>query len=93
MVKEKREMSNIEIFYNTESITDNETKEKRPCSIIHFNKDGEVTHEEHHNMEKLVIPESAIESFAKALIPDILEFFSTEEGQRAFAQYQEKQKE
>lgn len=85
-------MSNMEIFYNTESITDNETKEGNPCSIIHFDKDGKVTHEEHRNMENLKISKLDIELFAKALMPDILEFFSTEEGQRAFAEYQKKQK-
>lgn len=85
-------MSNMEIFYNTESITDNETKEGIPCTIIHFNKDGKVTHEEHRNMENLKISKLDIELFAKALMPDILEFFSTEEGQRAFAEYQKKQK-
>ena len=91
MGKGNRYMSKVDIFYNTEKLVCDDIKDGRPCSIIYFDKKGEVTREEHRNMENLVIPELAIESFARALIPDILEFFSIEEGQRTFDEYQKEQ--
>lgn len=38
------------------------------------------------------IPDYEIDSLARAFIPAILDFYRTEEGQREFAEWQEKRK-
>ena len=38
------------------------------------------------------IPDFEIDSLARAFIPAILDFYRTEEGQREFAEWQEKRK-
>ena len=39
------------------------------------------------------IPRYELEALARCLLPDIQAFFESEEGQREFAEWQEKQKE
>lgn len=58
-------------------------EEGRPCAVIHFDpKTGEVTGEEHYNMENIKFEKYQIESLARALLPAIQAFYATEEGQR-----------
>ena len=37
------------------------------------------------------IPQHAIESIARSILPDILAFYESEEGQREFAEWKQKQ--
>lgn len=39
------------------------------------------------------IPQNAIETIARCLLPDIIAFFESEEGQREFAEWKRQQKE
>lgn len=85
-------MSRIEIFYNTSRSVGDDIKSGRPCSIIHFDpKSYKVTHEENHNMENIEIPKHALESLARALLPDIQEFYQTEEGKKVAEQIEREQ--
>ena len=44
------------------------------------------------NMENHHLPQSAIESYARLLLPQIQEFFSNEENRREFKEYMENEK-
>nr|WP_307757154.1 hypothetical protein [uncultured Christensenella sp.] len=39
------------------------------------------------------LPQSIIDSFARFLVPEIRKFYESEEGQRALAEWQDKQQE
>ena len=39
------------------------------------------------------IPQNAIETIARCLLPDIIAFFESEEGQRVFAEWKRQQEE
>ncbi len=75
-------MGKMEIFYNTTLPVGDDIKSGRPCTIIHFDKDGEIVRTEDYNLENIKVPDYAYESIARALLPDIVEFFSSEEGKR-----------
>lgn len=85
-------MSKMEIYYNTSLPVGDDIESGRPCSIVYFDKKGNVTHQEDHNLENIEISKSALESLARALLPDIQEYFSSEEGKKAFEELN-KQKE
>ena len=80
-------MSEIEIFYNTKLPVGDDIKSGRPCSIIHFDpKTYEIKGEEHYNMQNVEVPKHALESLARALLPDIQAFYQTDEGKQIMEQ-------
>lgn len=80
-------MSEVEIFYNTSLPVGDDIKSGRPCTIIHFDpKTYAIKGEEHYNMENVKAPKHAIESLARALLPDIQAYYLTEEGKRVMEQ-------
>lgn len=82
-------MSRMEIFYNTCLPVGDDIKSGKPCSIISFDpKSGEVTNEEHYNIENVKLPKHALESLARAFLPAIQEFYETEEGKKIQEQLQ-----
>ena len=62
-----------------------------PYMIAHFNKDGEIVHEESHNMENVYLSPYAVEGIARSILPDIQAYYQTEEGQAAFEKWQAEQ--
>lgn len=62
-----------------------------PYSVLHFTKDGEITHEESHNMENVYLSPYAVEGIARSILPDIQAYYQTEEGQAAFEKWQTEQ--
>lgn len=62
-----------------------------PYMIAHINKDGEIVHEESHNIENVYIPPYAMEGLARSILPDIQAYYQTEEGQAAFEKWQAEQ--
>ena len=60
-----------------------------PTVVVHFEKDGTVTKTEEFNLEKIKPLEKwEAEAFARAILPDIQEFYSHEENIRAFEEWQ-----
>lgn len=60
-----------------------------PTVVVHFDKDGTVTKTEEFNLEKIKPLEKwEAEAFARAILPDIQEFYSHEENIRAFEEWQ-----
>ena len=45
------------------------------------------------NSENFSIPQHEIEALARCLLPDIQSYFESEEGQRAFAEWEKAQQE
>ncbi len=86
------EKGKLEIFYNTTLSVGDDIKSGRPCSIIHFDEDGEITRIEDYNLENIKIPDYAYESIARVLLPDIQEYFASEEGQKALAELEAKKR-
>ena len=86
------EKGKLEIFYNTTLTVGDDIKSGRPCTIIHFDKDGEITRTEDYNLENIKIPDYAYESIARALLPEIQEYFDSEEGRKALAELEAKKR-
>jgi len=60
-----------------------------PTVVVHFDKDGTVTKTEEFNLENIKPLEKwEAEAFARAILPDIQEFYSHEENIRAFEEWQ-----
>ena len=76
------EKGKLEIFYNTTLPVGDDIKSGRPCTIIHFDKDGEITRTEDYNLENI----------ARALLPEIQEYFDSEEGRKALAELEAKKR-
>ncbi|MBQ2940036.1 MAG: hypothetical protein IJE00_06665 [Clostridia bacterium] len=63
-------------------------KKGYPCSVIHFDEKGNVTHTEKYNLKNVRPSKWQIESLARCFLPQIREYFATEEGQREFERWQ-----
>lgn len=48
-------MSKMEIYYNTSLPVGDDIESGSPCSIVYFDKKGNVTHQEDHNLENIEI--------------------------------------
>ena len=59
-----------------------------PTVVVHFDKDGTVTKTEEFNLEIKPLEKWEAEAFARAILPDIQEFYSHEENIRAFEKWQ-----
>jgi len=59
-----------------------------PCSVIHFNKEGEVTKTEDYNLENIYIDKYRLEGLARALLPQIIEFYEDPANVAAFERWQ-----
>lgn len=60
-----------------------------PTVVAYFDKDGTVTKTEEFNLENIKPLEKwEAEAFARAILPDIQEFYSHEENIRAFEEWQ-----
>lgn len=70
---------------------DKDKKSKIPYMILQFNSDGEIVHEESHNMENVYLDPYAVEGIARSILPDIQAYFQTEEGQAEFEKWQAEQ--
>jgi len=70
---------------------DDGKKPKIPYMILHFNKDGDIVHEESHNMENIYLHPYDIEGFASSILPDIQAYYETAEGQAEFKKWQAEQ--
>ncbi len=85
-------MEQMKIVLSTDlPVGEDETKD-RPCSILQFNKEGEITHKQDFNHNKIKHSDLALELLAQSLLPDIIEFFNSEEG-RKFSEEHNKNKE
>lgn len=82
----------MKIFYNTCLPVGDDIDTGRPCSIIAFDdKTGEITHQEDYNRENVKLSDCDIESIARSILPAMEEYFATEEGQKAFQEWQKKE--
>lgn len=61
-----------------------------PCSVIHFDEKGVITQIENYNLENARPSKWQVESLARCLLPQIREYFATEEGQRKFEEWKAK---
>ena len=60
-----------------------------PTVVVHFEKDGTGTKTEEYNLENIKPLEKwEAEAIARAILPDIQEFYSHEENRRAFEAWQ-----
>ena len=60
-----------------------------PTVVAYFDKDGTFTKTEEFNLENIKPLEKwEAEAFARAILPDIQEFYSHEENIRAFEEWQ-----
>ncbi len=59
-----------------------------PCIVAHFDKDGIITHTEHYNLENYRPPDWAIESFARAILPDVQSFFADPKNQAEYEKWE-----
>ncbi len=75
-------MSKMEIYYNTSLPVGDDVESGRPCSIVYFDKKGNVTHQEDYKLENIELSKSDLEWLARALLPDIQEYFSSGEGKK-----------
>lgn len=62
-------------------------KNGEPCEVVRFDKNWDFTIAEQYNMENFKPPRYALESFARAILPAIQEFYSNEEGQRLYDEH------
>lgn len=67
-------------------------KQGEPCAVVHFDKNGKVTHEERYNLDKVRPSDYQLESMARCFLPQIREFFASEEGQRKYEEWKAKAK-
>ena len=58
-----------------------------PVIIAHFDKDLNITHEEHYNLENVEMDDWQVEMFARAILPDIQKYYENEENVRAFEKW------
>ena len=70
---------------------DNEKTSKIPYMVLHFDKDGNIVHEESHNMEHVYLDPYAVEGIARSILPDIQAYYETAEGQAEFEKWQAEQ--
>ena len=63
-------------------------KNGHPCGIIYFDEKGNVTHTEKYNIENARPSKWQIESLARCFLPQIREFFASEEGQKEYEKWQ-----
>ena len=58
-----------------------------PCSVIKINPDGTWGEEQSFNMENFKIQDWQAEAIARAILPDIIAFYESEEGKTEWAKY------
>ena len=66
---------------------DEAIKNGHPCDVVHFDKKGNVTHTEKYNLENVRPSKWQVESLARCLLPQIREYFSSEEGQKEYEKW------
>lgn len=66
-------------------------KNGHPCSVIHFDEKGTVTHTENYNLENVRPSKWQIEALARCFLPHIRDFFASEEGQRQYNEWQQEE--
>ena len=64
---------------------------RKPLSIIHFDKEGNVTSEEKHNMENVSLSDCQIEQLAKSLLKSCMEFYSDPENVKRYEEWKAKE--
>ena len=85
-------MSWMKIFYNTCLPVGDDIKSGRPCSTIGFDeKSGEIIHQEDYNLENIKLSDYDIEHLARAFLPAMEAYYATEEGQKSFQEWQQKE--
>lgn len=62
--------------------------EGAPCVIVHFDKSGQVTKTERYNLENYRPPEWAVKAFARAILPDVIKFYSDPKNQAEFEKWE-----
>ena len=62
-------------------------KNGQPCAIVHFDEKGNVTQTKKYNLKNIRLSKWQIESLARCFLPQIREYFASEEGQRDFEKW------
>ena len=63
-----------------------------PIIQVYFDKNGETTRVEVYNRQNFHITDSMIKELARCLLPDVIEFYSTQEGRDQFNAWKAEQK-
>ncbi len=66
-------------------------KRGEPCAVVHFDKNGNVTHEERYNLDKVCPSDYQIKSLARCFLPHVREYFASEEGQRKYNEWKQEE--
>lgn len=64
----------------------------QPCVIIHFDKDGVVTHTEEYNLQNVRLNKFDAEMLARTLLPRIQAFYEDPKNVAAFEKWQKERK-
>ena len=62
-----------------------------PCSVIPINPDGSFGKATSYNMQNVHVEKYQYEALASVLLPSIVKYFETEEGQAEFAKWKAEQ--
>ena len=65
-------------------------EDEQPVSIIHLDKNGNVTSKEKHNIENVSLSDRQIEQLAKSLLKPCMEFYSVPENVKRFEEWKSK---
>ena len=66
-------------------------EDRKPLSIIHFDKEGNVTSEEKHNTENVSLSDYQIEQLAKSFLKPCMEFYSHPENVKRYEEWKAKE--